>query len=355
MSDVLKKFAEQTFLPIQSTIKQAISNLDESHFKVILVVSEDRNLIGTISDGDIRRGLLRGLDLDSPIDSIIHREALVVPPEMSREMVIQIMQANKIYQLPVVDENRTVLGLHLWDELETPSHRTNLIVIMAGGRGTRLSPHTETCPKPLLHVAGKPILEHIIERAKDDGFNHFVIATHYLGTMIEDYFGNGDRWHVRIDYLCEDQPMGTAGGLRLLNPSPDAPFIVMNGDVLTDIPHGELLDFHTRHDASATMAVCLHEWRHPFGVVHTKGIEIIGFEEKPIVRSHINAGVYALDPDALCVLKSDTHCDMPTLFDRLRAKDMLTLAYPIHEPWLDIGRPDDFRKANTMNSNELSN
>lgn len=335
----------QATLPADATIQQAIRNLDQVAIKIVLVINENGELEGTISDGDIRRGLLKGLDLNSPIASVIHRNALVVPPEMGREMVMQLMVANKIHQIPVVNECRHVIGLHLWDEITTPPTRSNLMVIMAGGMGTRLRPFTETCPKPLLFVAGKPMLEHIIERAKLEGFRHFVLAIHYLGQMIEDYFGNGERLGVQIDYLREKSPLGTAGALGLLNPRPDAPFVITNGDVITDIHYGELLDFHIRHDAVATMAVRVYEWQHPFGVVQTQGVNIIGFEEKPVARSRINAGVYALDPDALNTLSADIHCDMPTLFERLQAKAERTVAYPMHEPWLDVGRPDDLNRA----------
>ena len=336
----------QAILPASATIAQAIRNLDQMGIKIILVANETGVLEGTISDGDIRRGLLKGLDMNSPLTSIIHRNALVVPPELGRELVMQLMVANKIQQIPVVDEQHQIVGLHLWDEITTPPTRTNLMVIMAGGLGTRLLPHTENCPKPLLPVAGKPMLEHIIERAKLEGFNHFVIAIHYLGHMIEEYFGTGERLGVQIDYSREKSPLGTAGALGLLNPLPDAPFVVTNGDVITDIRYGELLDFHTRHAATATMAVRVHEWQHPFGVVQTQGVEIVGFEEKPIARSHINAGVYALDPLALNVLTANAHCDMPTLFERLQANKKRTVAYPMHEPWLDVGRSDDLKRAN---------
>ncbi len=341
----------QAILPANVSIQQAIRNLDQVAIKIVLVVNEAGELEGTISDGDIRRGLLKGLDLNSPIANVIRRNPLVVPPEMGRDMVMQLMVANKIQQVPVVDEFRHVVGLHLWDEITSPPTRSNLMIVMAGGMGTRLLPHTENCPKPLLPVAGKPILEHIIERAKLDGFTHFVLAIHYLGQMIEDYFGNGERLGVRIDYLREQSPLGTAGALGLLNPLPSIPFVVTNGDVITDIRYGELLDFHIRHDAAATMAVRVHEWQHPFGVVQTQGVEIVGFEEKPVARSHINAGVYALDPDALSVLNADVHCDMPTLFERLQLKAKRTVAYPMHEPWLDVGRPDDLNRANSENSN----
>lgn len=341
-----EKIWRQAILPAHSTIEQAIRNLERVAIKIVLVVNERAELEGTISDGDIRRGLLKGLDLNSPITSVIHRNALVVPPKMAREMIVQLMVANKIQQIPVVDEFQHVIGLHLWDEINMPPVRSNLMVIMAGGMGTRLLPHTENCPKPLLSVAGKPMLEHIIERAKLEGFNHFILAIHYLGHMIEDYFGNGEHLQVQIDYLREQSPLGTAGALGLLNPRPDAPFVVTNGDVITDIRYGELLDFHIRHNAMATMAVRVHEWQHPFGVVQTQGVEIVGFEEKPVARSHINAGVYALEPDALSVLSVDAHCDMPTLFDRLQIQAKRTVAYPMHEPWLDVGRPDDLQSAN---------
>ena len=341
---------QQATLPVESTIQEAIRNLDKVGIKIVLVVNPAQELQGTISDGDIRRGLLKGLDLSSPIESIIHRNAFVVTPEMGPEMVRQLMTANKIHQIPVVDEHHHVVGLHLWDEITTPSVRPNLMVIMAGGMGTRLRPHTETCPKPMLPIAGKPMLEHIIDRAKLEGFSRFVLAIHYLGKMIEDHFGQGDKIGVKIDYLREKTPLGTAGALGLLNPIPDAPFIVTNGDVVTDIRYGELLDFHIRHAAIATMAVRVHEWQHPFGVVQTQGVDIVGLEEKPVARSHINAGVYALSPDALRGLKAGAHCDMPSLFQRLQADAKRTVAYPMHEPWLDLGRPSDLIHANALHS-----
>lgn len=336
----------KALMPANATLQQAIRSLDETALQIALVVSPDGVLLGTITDGDIRRGLLRGLDLNSAIDAIMYREPLVVPPQLERETVLQLMQANKIHQLPVIDEDRRVIGLHLLDELMVPRQRPNLMVIMAGGQGIRLRPHTENCPKPLLPVGSKPMMEHIIERARAEGFQRFVLAIHYLGHMIEDYFGDGSRWQVQIDYLREESPLGTAGAIGLLNPRPEAPFLVSNGDVLTDIRYGELLDFHYRHGASATMAVRLHEWQHPFGVVRTKGVDIIGFEEKPIARSHINAGIYVLEPGALDTLSAGEHCDMPTLFSRLQERAARTIVYPMHEPWLDVGRVDDYEQAN---------
>ena len=348
------KLWQQTILPARSTIEQAIRNLEQVAIKIVLVVNERGELEGTVSDGDIRRGLLKGLNLNSPVVSVIHRNPLVVPPDMGREMVKQLMLANKIEQIPVIDDQRRVVGLHLWDKITTPPERSNLMVILAGGEGTRLRPYTENCPKPLLPVAGKPMLEHIIERAKLEGFSRFMLAIHYLGHMIEDYFDNGERLGVRIDYLREKLPLGTAGALSLLNSCPDAPFVVTNGDVITDIRYGALLDFHIRYNAVGTMAVRQHEWRHPFGVVQTQGVDIIGFEEKPVARGQINAGVYALNPEALSTLVANAHCDMPTLFERLQAKASRTVAYPVHEPWLDVGRPDDLMLANGRESDNVS-
>lgn len=327
-------------------VRQAVRSLDESGMQIVLVVSADGSLLGTITDGDIRRGLLRGLDLGSPVASIIKRDPVVVPLGMNRDTVLQLMRANGFNAIPVVDANRNVVGLHLLNELLSPGERPNLMVIMAGGQGNRLRPHTANCPKPLLPVGGKPMLEHIIERARAEGFRHFVLAIHYLGHMIEDYFGDGSRWQVRIDYLRESSPLGTAGAIGLLSPRPEAPFLVSNGDVLTDVRYGELLDFHCQNGAAATMAVRVHEWRHPFGVVRTSGVDIIGFEEKPIARSHINAGIYALDPAALDALRAGERCDMPTLFSRLQERAGRTIVYPMHEPWLDVGRAEDYDAVN---------
>lgn len=336
----------QALMPASSTLQDAIGNLTRSGLQIVLVVAENGSLFGTITDGDIRRGLLRGLALSSAASDICKRDPLVVPPQLGREAVLQIMRANNFSAVPIVDPGRHVVGLHLLNELLAPRRLSNPLVIMAGGRGARLLPHTQDCPKPLLPVNGKPMLEHILERARGEGFHRFIIAIHYLGHMIEEYFGNGDRWNVDIQYLREPSPMGTAGAIGLLDPRPDQPFVVTNGDVLTDIRYSELLDFHVHNGAAATMAVRLHEWQHPFGVVRTRGVEIIGFEEKPIARSHINAGIYALDPGALDALPSGEGCDMPTLFSRLQERSARTIVYPMHEPWLDVGRPSDYEAAN---------
>ena len=346
-SDKSEQSWRKALLPATATLQQAIRNLNDSALQIILVVSDHDTLLGTLTDGDIRRGLLRGLDLNSPIDLLMTREPLVIPEGMPRSTVLKLMQTNRIHQLPVVDHQRHVVGLRVWDELHTPGQRSNVMVIMAGGLGTRLRPYTEDCPKPLLPVGGKPMLEHIIERARAEGFHRIVLAINYLGHMIEQHFGDGSRWQVQIEYLREEAPLGTAGAIALLDPRPSLPLLVSNGDVLTDIRYGELLEFHCRHGAAATMAVRLHEWQHPFGVVRTNGVDIVGFDEKPVARTHINAGIYVLEPSAIDSLKVGEPCDMPTLFSRLRAGNARTIVYPMHEPWLDVGREADLARADS--------
>jgi dTDP-glucose pyrophosphorylase/CBS domain-containing protein len=338
----------KALLPASASIEEAIQNLNETTLQIVVVVSPDGVLEGTVTDGDIRRGLLKGLNLQSSIEKVMNRESFVVPSEMTRDTVLSLMRSNRLHQLPVIDESRRVIGLHIWNDLEQPAERSNLMVIMAGGFGSRLRPHTENCPKPLLPVAGKPMLEHIIESARNEGFMQFVISIHYLGHMIEEHLGNGSRLGVSIDYLREKEPLGTAGALSLLVPRPERSLVVTNGDVLTDINYGDLLDFHTQHGAAATMAVRLHETQHPYGVVHLKGVNIVGFEEKPVAQSHVNAGIYALNPNVLDLLSPSQHCDMPTLFERLREQEKVILAYPMHEPWLDIGGRNEFKEAQSM-------
>ncbi|WP_338303276.1 nucleotidyltransferase family protein [Erythrobacter sp. Dej080120_24] len=336
----------QALLPVDATLAQTIKNLNEVGVKLALCVDSDGRLLGSISDGDLRRGLLRGLSMEDPVREIVNSKPLVVPEGTERQMVRALMQANKVQQVPVVDSSGRVAGLHLWDELDTPPAHDYPMVIMAGGKGTRLRPYTEDCPKPMLPVAGKPMLQHIIERAQSQGFSRFLLSLNYLGHMIRDHFGDGSAIGVKISYVTEDEPLGTAGALSLIDPKPGTPFVVTNGDVLTDIDYRELIEFRDRLDAQAVMAVRRYDWTNPYGVVEMEGVDITGFAEKPVIRSHINAGVYALAPEALDHLTALRHCDMPTLFDRLRAAGCRTVAYPMHEPWFDVGRPHDLERAN---------
>lgn len=341
-----KAFWRKAAIVPTSSLQDAARNLSASSLRICLVVDIEGKLVGTISDGDIRRGLLRGLQLDSPVAEITNRSPLVVPIGIGPDTVRRMMSANKIYQIPEIGPGGEVIDLHLWDDLESEGSIDAVMVIMAGGKGTRLRPYTENCPKPMLPVKGKPMMAHIVNQARLEGFSKFVVSINYLGHLVEEYFGDGRRFGVEIEYIREAKPLGTAGALSLMAKHPESSFVVTNGDVLTDIRYGDILDFHERHDAVATMAVRLHEWQHPFGVVELNGLNICGFEEKPIARSHINAGVYVLSPGCLGLIEKNEQCDMPQLFERIWQGGERVVAYPMHEPWLDVGRPQDLLTAN---------
>jgi dTDP-glucose pyrophosphorylase len=341
MTQSVKNWKESV-LGMGATIRDAVENLDRTCNKIVMVVGSDGRFEGTISDGDIRRSLLKGSGLNDSIETVVYRKALVVMPDIPRSQVMQLMTLNKIPQIPIIDREHFVIGLYILEDLMSPSKRSSSMVIMAGGMGKRLLPHTQNCPKPLLNINGKPMLRHILDRAKLEGFEDFIISTGYLGEKIESYFKDGEQLGVKIRYVREDSPLGTAGALSLMrNELSAGPFIVTNGDVITDIKYGELLEFHVDQSATATMAVRLHEWQNPFGVVKTNGIEIIGFEEKPMVQSNVNAGVYAVSPEALEYLPYGKPCDMPDFFEILNSKSRRVVAYAVHEQWQDVGRPED--------------
>ena len=330
-------------LSFDASISDAINILNETGLKIVLVVSNDGFLEGIISDGDIRRGLLRGINISDSIKEVIHSDPLTVPISMKKEIVINLMVTNKIQQIPIVGDGNLLVGIHSWNDLYVESPHSNIIVIMAGGMGTRLSPETQNRPKPLLEISGKPILEHIIENAKADGFTNFIIAIYHLGHMIENYFGDGSKFGVNIKYFKEPNPLGTAGALSLFDSIPDKPFIVTNGDIITDTKYSKLLDFHIQNNAVATMGINFHELKNPFGIVYTDGIDIVGYEEKPTSLSRINAGVYVLNPTCVNFLPKNSRIDMPDLFESLIKNNEKVIAFPIHEYWMDIGRPADLK------------
>ena len=334
-----------TLLPIESTIEDAIRRLNETSLKILLVADSERILIGSICDGDIRRGLLKGLDFTSQISNIVNMNPIFVDEGTSSVLVKEIMISNNVFQVPIVDKEKRLIGLHLLHEMNIPTIYKNRIVIIAGGKGSRLLPKTSTVPKSMLKIAGKPILELIIMRAKNQGFLNFTLAIHHLGEVIEEYFGDGSSLGVNIEYLREKSPLGTAGALSLLESIPTEPLVITNGDVLTDVKFGKMLEFHLQNDATATMAVQVQEWQQPFGVVATSGIQITGFEEKPNMRALVNAGVYILNPSALSFLNHDVPIGMPSLFESIRFNNYKTIAYILHENWIDVGTPEQFEHA----------
>ena len=341
-----------SIVKINTPIKIAIERLNKVGIKIALVLDENFRLLGTISDGDFRRGMLSGLTLEDTVEKIMNKNPRTVNEGTRRLEILKLMNDTKILQIPIVDRNNFVIGLHLWDDISIQAKYSNIMVIMAGGKGSRLHPQTENRPKPMLLVAGIPILEHIIKRARSQGFNHFIIAINYLGQIIEDYFKNGHKFGVKIEYLHEDVPLGTAGALSLLSHKPERAFIVTNGDVITDINYSDFLEYHTVQNAAATVAVHTHEFQIPYGVVQINGLEVESYEEKPIVSSLINAGVYALDPDILDFIAEPKFRDMPEILDISRDLKKKVIVYPLHESWIDIGRPIDLEIANKNNSRE---
>ncbi|QNI72335.1 mobA-like NTP transferase domain protein [Synechococcus sp. NOUM97013] len=319
--------------------------IDQGGAQIALVVDDKQRLLGTLTDGDIRRGLLHGETLDAPAERLMNRKFRFVRSSEDKASVLQMMRTEALRQIPLLDEHGRVVELLLFQELLNPHQLSNAIVIMAGGKGTRLWPHTKHCPKPMLPVGDQPMLEILLEQCIASGFRIFYFSVNYLKEQIIEYFSDGSHWGVSINYLVENEPLGTAGSLRLLPDSVREPFVVLNGDVLTRLDPIQLLNFHAEHQAHATLCVREHEFTVPFGVVQTNGVELAGFVEKPTYRNQVNAGVYVIDPQLLPLLPPHQFTDMPNLLLDAHDAGYRVFVYPIHEYWLDVGRPEALLKA----------
>jgi len=327
------------------TIKDSLKIIDKGAIKLAIVVDNNNKLLGTISDGDIRRAILNGFSLDDKIETIYNTQPFVIEKNYNKEEIIKLCTKKKIYQIPIVDKDKKVIDILLLDELLKEKEYPNKVILMVGGLGTRLRPLTEDTPKPLLKVGGKPILETIVENFKKYGFKNFVFCVNYKAHMIEDYFKDGKQFGVNIEYVYENERMGTAGALSLLKEFPKEPFFVMNGDLLTNINFENMLQFHLEHNAIATMGVREYEYQVPFGVVNVEEEKIISIDEKPIHKFFVNAGIYILNPKAIDIIPKNQFFDMPTLFDKFIKDNEVTISFPIREYWLDIGRIEQFEQA----------
>jgi dTDP-glucose pyrophosphorylase len=327
----------------------AVRTMDAGSVKIVLVVDGDDRLLGTVTDGDVRRGILKGVGLEESVEGIMNTRPRVASIDQSRDSIRELMAATLLHHIPLVDGEGRVIGIEVIDEvIGSQSQRDNWVLIMAGGLGTRLLPLTENTPKPLLKVGGKPLLETILENLIEQGFGKFYLAVNYRAEMVKEHFRDGARWGVEIRYLEEDARMGTAGALSLIPEAPDQPIIVMNGDLLTKVSFGALLDYHGEHGAIATMAVREYDFQVPFGVVETDHHKVVSIEEKPVHRFFVNAGIYILDPACLTRVPKGQIYDMPTLLNGLMADEMTVCAFPIRELWVDIGHLEDFQKANQL-------
>jgi dTDP-glucose pyrophosphorylase len=329
----------------ETPLTDSIVKIDASALQVALVLNGNGTLAGVVTDGDVRRAILRGQGLQVPVAEVMNCNPTTVSAFTPRDEMLALMRRKGFHHLPLVDEAGRVVGLVTLDELIGAAVRSNWVVLMAGGLGTRLQPLTNECPKPMLKVGNKPLLETILENFIEYGFCRFYISVNYMADAVKSYFGDGSRWGVDIRYLHEDQRLGTAGALSLLPGKPTEALLVMNGDLLTKVNFRQLLDFHCEQRARATMCIREYGVQVPYGVVKIDAHCITGIDEKPIQRFFVNAGIYALEPEALDLIPSNTYFDMPTLFEKLIELKKETAAFPVREYWLDIGHLADYNQA----------
>ena len=328
-----------------SSIERAIRVIDQQALQIALVVDSHQRLLGTVTDGDVRRGLIRQLPLSEEVSSIMNDSPTVAQQGTPKSQILPMLEQAKLLSVPIVDDG-ILVGLETLHDLIAKPQRDNPVFLMAGGFGTRLSPLTDDCPKPLLRVGDKPILQIILESFVESGFHQFYISTHFMPEKIEDYFGDGSKWGVDIHYVYEDSPLGTGGALGLLpDDLPNMPIIMMNGDILTKVDFSRLLTYHNEHNAAATMCVREYEYQVPYGVIEGEGHMITRMVEKPSYKFFVNAGIYVLGRRLIDEVKINEKIDMPTLLERSIDRDGYVAQFPVHEYWLDIGKMNDFERA----------
>ncbi|MBN3493414.1 nucleotidyltransferase family protein [Vibrio neptunius] len=338
---------QKTLISESSTIKQALEIINSEALRVAVVVDQDKKLLGMITDGDIRRGLLNDLVLTDSVAKVMNSKPITADQGASKEHLVELMEKKQILSVPLLDQDNKVVGLETLHSALSKDKYQNPVFIMAGGFGTRLRPLTDNCPKPMLRVGDKPILETVIKSFIKAGFNNFYISTHYMPEQIHQHFGDGSEMGVNVTYVHEEQPLGTGGALGLLpkNLPKDLPLIMMNGDVLTKVDFQRLLDFHVDNGADATMCVREYDYQIPYGVINGEGNKITSMVEKPVQRFFVNAGIYVVSPEVIASVPKNHRVDMPTLLEEHMNERDNVLMFPIHEYWLDIGRMDDFNRA----------
>ena len=339
----MQKIEKVKILP-DSSIKQALKTLSKSSLQILLVVNKKGILLGTLNDGDIRRGFLKGLNINSSIKSIYFTRPTIAKKNDNKNKLLKIALSKKIYQIPVVDNKHKAIGIYIIDELITSKNKSNLVVIMAGGKGMRLRPLTKNIPKPMLKVGNKPILQNLIEKFRENGYENFILSVNYKSKIIKDYFGDGTELGVSIKYIEEKIRMGTAGSLSLLKTKLNEPFFVINGDLMINLDFKKMMDFHCENNSIATMCVRQHSINSSYGVVNLKNENIVSIEEKPKQKYFINAGIYILDPKCTSIIPKKFY-DMPTLFKKIIAKKYKAISFPLNEKWIDIGKRDDYQLA----------
>lgn len=334
------------FIPATADIRTTIDTIDRGDAKIAVMIDAEGRLLGTVTDGDVRRGLLTGLTLDDPADLIVNRTPQVVSDQEPRAIAHLIMRTRRLRHVPVIDADRRVVDIVLFTELLREAPLNTEIVIMAGGEGRRLRPYTESLPKPMLPVGGRPILETILEQFIVQGLRRIHITVNYRADDIIAHFGDGSRLGAEIRYVRETKPLGTAGALSLLSPPPSGPFILVNGDVLTTLRYRDLL---SRHEAArAAITVCMKAYQHqvPFGVLEIEQDRITGIAEKPLLSLPVSAGVYVLSAAVLPLLSPGGRMDMPDLIRAALAQGFKVVPFAMEDYWVDVGRLEDLERAN---------
>ncbi len=331
-----------------TSVKDAMKLIDSQSSQIALIVDENNKLLGTLTDGDIRRGFLKDEKFDCSVNNLMNKDFKYINEGTNPKKGLEIMKKEQISQIPVINNKGIVVDLLLLSEFLDKDKFDNTVVIMAGGQGMRLRPLTENCPKPMLEVNGKPMLEIILEKCIESGFSKFIFSVNYKKQQIIDYFGDGSTKDISIMYLHEDMPLGTAGSLSLIKENIDKPIIVMNGDILTNFDVSQALNFHIKNNAVATITVRDYEIKVPFGVINTDDINLISFTEKPVFSFLINAGLYVLEPKVLRYLNKGEYIDMPVLLEKVKKDDKKIIVCPIFENWMDIGRFSTLNEARSL-------
>jgi len=326
--------------------------IDRNAKGIVLVADEDRRLIGTLTDGDLRRAVLAQVDLDSQVSALLdQKESDLFPTPVTASAgtdgatLIELMNRNSLRHIPLLDETGRIAGLAVLTDLVKEIELPLKAVVMAGGLGQRLGPLTADIPKPMLPVGGTPLLHRIVEQLRSAGIRRVHLTTHYRAEAISDYFGTGKEFGVEIDYVNEKDPLGTAGALGMVG-SEETPLLVMNGDIITQVNLHEFLHFHTHHRAAMTVAVQPYEVNVPYGVVEIDGVEIVDITEKPLIRRFVNAGIYLVTNEACRMIRPGERVDMPDLIRRVLDAELRVAGFPLREYWLDIGHHEDYERAN---------
>ncbi|MDY7829112.1 nucleotidyltransferase family protein [Aeromonas caviae] len=342
----MSKNWEKVVLSPAHSVRDALAVINEEALRVCLVVDDARHLLGVVTDGDVRRAILNNVSLTQSVTAVMNSTPITVSAKLTRAQLLETMRARSVLSLPVVDDAGKLIGLETWEQAAQAPSYDNPVFIMAGGFGTRLRPLTDNCPKPMLKVGDKPILETLLNQFLKAGFKNIYISTHYMPEQITSYFGDGSAWGANIRYVYEETPLGTGGALGLLpGDIPALPLIMINGDVLTTVDFNRLLDFHVENGADATMCVREYDYQIPYGVITGEGNKITSMIEKPVHHFFVNAGIYVVAPHVVQSVAKGERIDMPTLLEQHMNKNKQVLMFPIHEYWLDIGRMEDFNRA----------